>query len=81
MKDNNTIFDYLMQVMTVFGFSLLVLNLFCIFVGDAAKGYSAMFALGNMAEYLLQQHFSIWLCRLSLSGCAFCSLQMLLSKK
>ncbi len=48
MKENTTIFDYLMQVMIVFGFSLLVLNLFCIFVGDAAKDYSTMFDLGSM---------------------------------
>lgn len=47
MKENTTVFDYLMQVMIVFGFSLLILNLFCIFVGDAAKDYSTMFDLGS----------------------------------
>lgn len=47
MKENNTIFDYLMQVMVVFGFSLLMLNIFCIIFGDDAKGFSSMFALGS----------------------------------
>lgn len=33
--------------MIVFGFSLLMLNLFCLAFGDSAKGISALFALGS----------------------------------
>lgn len=47
MKENYTVFDYLMQVMVEFGFSLLVLNIFCIVFGDAAQDFSSMFSLGS----------------------------------
>ena len=47
MDENKGIFDYLTQVMVVFGFSMLVLNIFCVIFGDSAQRLSSMFALGS----------------------------------
>lgn len=47
MKENKTVFDFLGQTLTVFGFTMLILNIFCIFFGDSAKEYSSIFALGS----------------------------------
>lgn len=47
MEKGKTVFDYLGQVMIVFGFTMLALNIFCIIFGDSAKDLSAMFELGN----------------------------------
>lgn len=47
MEEKKTIFDYLIQVMIIFGFSMLTMNIFCLIFGDAAKDFSTMFALGN----------------------------------
>ena len=47
MEEKRTVFDYLAQVFIVFGFAMLVLNIFCLVFGDSAKGFSAMFELGN----------------------------------
>lgn len=47
MKEKRTILDYLAQVMIVFGFMTLVLNIFCLAFGNSAKDFSAMFELGN----------------------------------
>lgn len=47
MKENKTVFDFLGQTLTVFGFTMLILNIFCIFFGNSAKGYSSIFELGD----------------------------------
>lgn len=47
MEDKRTIFDYLAQVLLVFGFAMLMMNIFCLAFGNLAKGFSAMFELGN----------------------------------
>lgn len=47
MEEKRNIFDYLAQVLTVFGFAMVMMNLFCLIFGDSAKGFSAMFALGS----------------------------------
>lgn len=47
MEEKRNIFTYLAQVMIVFGFAMLVLNIFCLIFGDSAKDFSAMFELGN----------------------------------
>lgn len=47
MKENRTIFDYLAQVLIIFGFSMLCLNIFCLVFGEAAREYSSMFRLGR----------------------------------
>lgn len=47
MRDNKTVFDYLGQTLILFGFTMTVLNIFCIFFGDSAVGYSSIFELGS----------------------------------
>ncbi len=47
MEENKTIFDYLAQIMTIFGFTMLMMNLFCLLFGSSAQPFSALFALGN----------------------------------
>ncbi len=47
MDEKKTIFDYLAQVMIIFGFAMLVLSIFCLVFGNAAKDISALFALGD----------------------------------
>lgn len=46
MEERRTFLGYLAQVMVVYGFSMLVMNLFCLAIGDLAKGFSTMFSLG-----------------------------------
>ena len=46
MEGRRTIFNYLGQVFTVYGVTILLLNVLCMLVGQDAQGYSAMFALG-----------------------------------
>lgn len=47
MDQKKTIFHYLAQVLTVFGFAMLVLNIFCLILGNDARDFSSMFALGD----------------------------------
>lgn len=47
MEEKKTIFDYLAQVMIIFGFAMLVMNIFCLIFGNAAKDISALFELGD----------------------------------
>ena len=47
MDEKKTIFDYLSQVMIVFGFAMLILNIFCLVFGNSAKDISALFELGD----------------------------------
>lgn len=47
MKKVETVFDYIGQVFMIFGFSVVFLNVFCIFFGESARGMSSIFALGG----------------------------------
>lgn len=47
MEEKKTIFDYLSQVMIIFGFTILILNIFCLIFGSSAENFSAIFALGS----------------------------------
>ena len=47
MEERKTVFDYLEQIMVVFGFSMLIMNLSCLAFGAGAKDYSTLFALEN----------------------------------
>lgn len=47
MDDKKTIFNYLTQVLVIFGFSMLVLNIFCLAFGSSAQGFAAIFELGS----------------------------------
>ena len=47
MEERKTIFDYLAGTLTVFGITMLILNILCQICGEDAKGYSSIFALGS----------------------------------
>lgn len=47
MIKKNTIFDFILQIMMIWGISALSLCLFCFLFGEKAKGYSSIFELGN----------------------------------
>lgn len=47
MEEKRNIFDYLAQVLSVFGFAILTMNIFCLVFGNSAREFSAMFELGN----------------------------------
>lgn len=47
MKRNETVFDYMAQILIIFGFSILCLSIFTILFGESAKDVSSLFALGN----------------------------------
>ena len=48
MDKKKTVFDFLGQIMILFGFMMLVMNLFCLFFGDSAKSISSLFELGSL---------------------------------
>lgn len=47
MEKEKTIFDYLGQVLIVFGITTVILNILCLLFGESAKEVSTMFALGD----------------------------------
>lgn len=47
MLKKSTIFDYLTNVMVIWGISILSLSLFCFLFGESAREYSTIFELGN----------------------------------
>lgn len=47
MRENKNIWDYMAQTMITFGGSMLVLTVICYLVGEDAREYSTMFALGR----------------------------------
>ena len=47
MRARETIFDFVGQILMIFGFSIICLNVFCVLFGDSAKGYSTIFELGG----------------------------------
>ena len=47
MEEKKSILDYLAQMMIIFGFTTLILDIFCCAAGADAKDVSAIFALGD----------------------------------
>lgn len=47
MEDKKTVFDYFERVFITFGFSILVLNVFCVLVGEDAQGISSLYSMGK----------------------------------
>lgn len=64
MEERKNIFDYIGQVFLVFGFTIIVLSLFCIWFGEDARAYSTMFALGErgLSVATLLQFFAVSVC-------------------
>ena len=61
MEDRKTIFDYIGQIFQVFGFSMIVLNIFCLLFGEDASEFSKMFSLGKegLSVPTMLQFFSV----------------------
>lgn len=47
MEDRKHILDFLTQIILIFGITLLVITAICFLVGEDAREYSTMFALGS----------------------------------
>ncbi len=47
MEKRKTIFDYATEVLVIFGFTTIVMNLFCLIVGEEAQEVSSLFSLGG----------------------------------
>lgn len=68
MEERKTIFDQIGQVFMIFGFTMLILVVFCLLFGEHAKGYSTMFSFGKegigvetMLQFLLASVFTVTL--------------------
>lgn len=61
MEKEKNIFDYIGQVFTIFGGTVLILNLFCVLFGEDAKDVSTMFSLGNrgLSVSIMLQFFGV----------------------
>ena len=46
MNNKPTIFEYFSQVFMIYGITVLILNIFCLMFGEAARDYSTIFSLG-----------------------------------
>ena len=60
MERKETIFHYIGQTFTIFGFTIIILSIFSFFIGEDAKEFSTIFSLGNqglsattIAQFLL----------------------------
>lgn len=64
MEERKTIFDYVGQVFIIFGFSIAVLNLFCIVVGEYAQDASAIYSMGKegLSTATMMQFFGVSVC-------------------
>ena len=45
--EKKTIIDYIGQVFLIYGITIVILNIFCLLVGEDAQSVSTMFAIGN----------------------------------
>ena len=64
MEDRKTLFDYVAQVLIIFGFSIVALNVFCILVGENAQGVSAIYSMGKagLSTATMMQFFGVSIC-------------------
>ena len=64
MEDRKTIFDYAGQVFITFGFSIMALNLFCIFIGEYAQDVSSLYSMGKegLSTATMMQFLGVSVC-------------------
>ena len=64
MEKRKTIFDYAGQVFIIFGFSIAVLNLLCILVGEHAQDVSGIYSMGKegLSTATMVQFFGVSIC-------------------
>ena len=63
-EEQRTIFDYLGQVMITFGFSVLVMNVLCLLVGEEAQEVSTIYSMGKegLSVATMLQFFGVSCC-------------------
>lgn len=73
MEERKTIFDYLGQVFITFGFSILILNIFCVLVGEGAKEVSTIYSMGKdgIAVSTMMQFLGVSICITALRALFF----------
>lgn len=47
MEQNKTIFNYVRQVFAIYGIIVMVFLVFCTLIGEGAREYSSLYALGS----------------------------------
>lgn len=47
MEERKTIFDYVGTIFSTFGFSVVLLNVFCLLFGEQAQDFSSIFSMGK----------------------------------
>ncbi len=64
MNKKDTVFSYLTQIFLIYGFTILTLNIFCLFFGEGAKDFSTIFAMGSSGLSLatMIQFFALAVC-------------------
>ena len=64
MEDRKTLFDYAGQVFIIFGFSIVVLNLFCTLVGEYAQNVSSIYSMGKegLSTATMMQFLGVSVC-------------------
>lgn len=73
MEEKKTIFDYLGRVFITFGFSILVLNVFCLLVGEDAREVSSLYSMGSdgLTVASMMQFFGVSICITGLQAVFF----------
>ena len=76
MEERKTVFDYMGQILMIFGFTILMLLVFSLLFGESAKGYSDLFSFGKegigvdtMIQFLLASIATVTLRMLFLRIC------------
>lgn len=61
MEERKTIFDYIEQVFSIFGFSVIILNIFSRMFGEDAREISSLFSMGKegLSGAVMLQFFSV----------------------
>ena len=74
MNDKKTMVDYISQVFSLFGFTMIIMMSFAMLFGESAKGYTALFASGKagvpaaiMAQFLVLSIINVFIRFLFLS--------------
>ena len=85
MENKKTIFDYMGQVLVVFGVTIILLSVLCALFGEEAKEMSSIFTLGNkgipidtMLEFLLVSILVVILRFVFFTDCVIKNLSLIL---
>jgi hypothetical protein len=84
MEERKTVFDYMGQILMIFGFTILMLLVFSLLFGESAKGYSEIFSFGKegigvdtMIQFLLASIATVTLRMLFFTDMLFKNMRLL----